>query len=208
MIPGVSSGTSSAEIPRWAGASGSVRTRSMQCVAHRPIEVQILVPLTTKWSSCSSARQRSPARSLPASGSLKPWHQISSARRMRSRCTCCSGVPAAAMVGPTFLTPNTATRRGTRVWLNSASHAIWSSTPRPRPPISTGHAGALHPRARARAGTRPGPPTRRTRPTSRGGGGRSRRGRRGALRSAASAGAYSSTRRTGRWVGCGASLRW
>ena len=58
VMPGVSSGTSNAEIPRCAGASGSVRTRSMQCVAHMPIDVQTLVPFTTKWSSSSTAWQR------------------------------------------------------------------------------------------------------------------------------------------------------
>ncbi len=147
VMPGVSSGTRSAEMPRCAGASGSVRTRTMQCVAHMPIEVQTFVPFTTKWSSSSTARQRRPARSLPASGSLKPWHQTSSALRMRCRCSFCSGVPAAAMVGPTFFVPKTAMRRGARARPNSASQAIWSSTPRARPPISTGHAGADHPRA-------------------------------------------------------------
>ena len=132
VMPGVSSGTSSAEMPRCAGASGSVRTSTMQCVAHMPIDVHTLVPLTTKWSSSSTARQRRPARSLPASGSLKPWHHTSSALRMRCRCTFCSGVPAAAMVGPTFFVPNTAMRRGALARPNSASHAIWSSTPSAR----------------------------------------------------------------------------
>ena len=134
-------------MPRCAGASGSVRTSSMQCVAHMPIDVHTLVPFTTKWSSSSTARQRRPARSLPASGSLNPWHHTSSAVRMRCRCTFCSGVPAAAMVGPTFFVPNTAMRRGALARPNSASHAIWSSTPSARPPISTGHAGADQPRA-------------------------------------------------------------
>ncbi len=145
VIPGRSSGTSSAEMPRCDGASGSVRTSSMQWLAQSPIDVQTLVPLTTKSSPSSSARQRSPARSLPASGSLKPWHHTSSALRMRPRCACCSGVPAAAMVGPTLLVPNTATRRGALARRNSLSQSIWSSTLSPRPPISTGHAGALHP---------------------------------------------------------------
>ena len=98
-------------------------------MAHMPIDVQTLVPFTTKWSSSSTARQRRLARSLPASGSLNPWHHTSSALRMRSRCTFCSGVPAAAIVGPTFFVPNTAIRRGALARPNSASHAIWSSTP-------------------------------------------------------------------------------
>ena len=46
---------------------------------------QTFCPLTTKWSPCSSMRVRDAARSLPASGSEKPWHQISSAIRIFDR---------------------------------------------------------------------------------------------------------------------------
>ena len=41
------------------------------------------------------------ARSLPASGSLKPWHQCSSAPRMEgSHWAFCSSVPQAMIMGP------------------------------------------------------------------------------------------------------------
>ena len=42
-------------------------------------------PFTRKWSPRSSIRVRTAARSLPASGSEKPWHQISSALRIFDR---------------------------------------------------------------------------------------------------------------------------
>ncbi len=43
---------------------------------------QTFWPLTTKWSPLSSTRVRAAARSEPAPGSEKPWHQISSADRI------------------------------------------------------------------------------------------------------------------------------
>ena len=46
---------------------------------------QTFWPLTRKWSPWSSIRVRAAARSLPASGSEKPWHQISSALRIFDR---------------------------------------------------------------------------------------------------------------------------
>jgi len=39
-------------------------------------EVQIFWPLMRQCGPCRSARVRSDARSEPASGSEKPWHQI------------------------------------------------------------------------------------------------------------------------------------
>ena len=43
----------------------------------------------------------SDARSEPAAGSEKPWHQTSSPRRMRGMWRAfCSGVPSAMIVGP------------------------------------------------------------------------------------------------------------
>lgn len=49
---------------------------------------------------------RSAARSDPASGSLKPWHQTSSPRRIGgSQRARCSAVPSAAIVGPACNSP-------------------------------------------------------------------------------------------------------
>ena len=45
-------------------------------------------------SPSSTARVRSEARSEPASGSLKPWHQMTSPAAMAERCCCLLGVRA------------------------------------------------------------------------------------------------------------------
>ena len=50
---------------------------------------------------------RSEARSLPALGSEKPWHQTSSPRRIGGQVRWrCSGVPSAMMVGPAWSRPD------------------------------------------------------------------------------------------------------
>jgi hypothetical protein len=56
--------------PLCFGAAGSVRTRVKIQSPKRPSEVQIFCPLTTNSSPSRTARVRSEARSLPASGSL------------------------------------------------------------------------------------------------------------------------------------------
>jgi hypothetical protein len=48
-------------------------------------DVQIFEPLTIHSSPSRTARVLSEARSLPASGSLKSWHQISSPERSFGR---------------------------------------------------------------------------------------------------------------------------
>ena len=55
-----------------------VRTRSSHWSATSAWDVQIFDPVTTYSSPSLTALVRSEARSLPASGSLKPWHQTSS----------------------------------------------------------------------------------------------------------------------------------
>ena len=67
------------------GASGSVRARHRPHEANWAYEVQTLRPLTRYPPSTGVARVASDARSLPASGSLKSWHQISSAERIAGR---------------------------------------------------------------------------------------------------------------------------
>src|SRR5680860_1927171 len=60
-----------------------------------------------------------PARSEPASGSLKPWHQMSRADRIRgSQRAFCSGVPKAMIVGPASPRPSTLTRAGAPARVN------------------------------------------------------------------------------------------
>ena len=74
--------TISIEMPRWRATLSSVRASTPHQRANWPQETHVFWPLRTKWSSCSTARVRSDARSEPASGSEKPWHQISSAERI------------------------------------------------------------------------------------------------------------------------------
>ena len=54
--------------------------------AKAPRLAHVFWPLRIQWPSCAvsrAARERMPARSLPASGSDQPWHQISSPARHR-----------------------------------------------------------------------------------------------------------------------------
>ena len=63
-------------------------------------------PFTIQSSPSRTAVVRSDARSEPASGSLKSWHQISSPRRSgRSHRVFCSSVPYAISVGPASMMP-------------------------------------------------------------------------------------------------------
>ena len=67
------------------GASGSVRATSMHHFEYCAPDVQTFWPVTTQSSPSLTARVLSAARSEPASGSEKPWHQISSAVRIGAR---------------------------------------------------------------------------------------------------------------------------
>jgi hypothetical protein len=68
-MPGKSIGIMMSDRPRCLGASWSVRTSSHSCVAEWAKLFQILEPLITHSSPSRSARVRSEARSVPASGS-------------------------------------------------------------------------------------------------------------------------------------------
>ena len=65
------------------GASGSVRATSMHHFASCASVVHTFCPVTTQPPLRFTARVFSDARSEPASGSEKPWHQISSAGQDR-----------------------------------------------------------------------------------------------------------------------------
>ena len=71
--------------PAWRGASGSVRARRIPRSATRPLEHHTFWPVTTQSSPSSSARVLRPARSLPAPGSEKSWHQTCSASRIAAQ---------------------------------------------------------------------------------------------------------------------------
>jgi hypothetical protein len=104
-MPGTRMSTISAVMPSCLAlrskAVGSVRTRNSPHWAMWAVEIQILRPSSTYSSPSRRAEQRRLARSLPASGSEKPWHQCSSAERMPgSQRRCCSGVPHLMIMGP------------------------------------------------------------------------------------------------------------
>ena len=99
--PGPCMSTTKAVRPLCLGASGLVRASSRPHLEMCADDVQTFWPLTTHSSPSRSARVDSPATSEPAPGSLKSWHQISSAVKIGRRKRCfCSSVPHATMVGP------------------------------------------------------------------------------------------------------------
>ena len=72
-------------MPLCFGTLGSVRTSSSHQFARWPSVFQVFWPFTIQWSPSRTADVRSDARSEPAFGSEKPWHQMSSPRSMRGR---------------------------------------------------------------------------------------------------------------------------
>ena len=83
-MPGVSMSMMNAVMPsclRFSSiASGSVRSRNRPHFARCAVEIQIFWPLTTYSSPSRIAIVRRFARSEPACGSEKPWHQCSVGR--------------------------------------------------------------------------------------------------------------------------------
>ena len=67
--------------PLCLGARGSLRVTMMPQSAKCAPEVQIFWPLMTHSPPSFTERVRRPARSEPAAGSEKSWHQISSPAR-------------------------------------------------------------------------------------------------------------------------------
>ncbi|NJN63673.1 MAG: PrsW family intramembrane metalloprotease [Acidobacteria bacterium] len=81
--PGTSIGQRKNERPSYLPAFGSVRARRIIHFAWWARVVHTLWPVTRyEPSACFSARAWALARSEPEPGSLKPWHQISSAERI------------------------------------------------------------------------------------------------------------------------------
>ena len=96
-------------------------------------------PSTTKWPFSRRALVRTPARSEPAPGSEKPWHQISSAERIGSRWRAfCSSVPCAMIVGPAMPSPITPTCGGASARAISSRKIAWCVYGAPPPPYSFG----------------------------------------------------------------------
>ena len=134
-IPGDRMSTTRQEMPRCLGTSGSVRTKSAHQSARWPFDVHVFCPVTTKSSPSRTARVRSDARSEPASGSLIPWHQMSSARTIRGSSSrfCCS-VPYSMIAGAMLLMPMTLTGVGAPAAIVSSVNTSCSSAVAPRPP--------------------------------------------------------------------------
>src|SRR5215203_7461345 len=105
-------------------------------------------PVTTYSSPLSTARVFSEARSEPDSGSLKPWHHISSALRMGERKrSFWSSVPCAITVGPPIVSPSTFAICGARARANSSNRIACSIWVAPDPPYSVGHVSPAQPRS-------------------------------------------------------------
>ena len=97
-------------------------------------------------SSACLARVWMAARSEPAAGSEKSWHQTSSALSIGPRWRCfCSSSPCAISVGPSMPTPMTSKMPGTPARPISWLTTTWWSGPRPWPPYSAGHMTAASP---------------------------------------------------------------
>ena len=85
--------------------------------ANAPRLAQVFWPLSTQPSPAALrvARERMPARSLPASGSDQPWHQMASPDAIGGRKRAfCASVPYSSMVGASRKMPFWLTRTGAR----------------------------------------------------------------------------------------------
>ena len=84
-MPGADIGTRNTLRPSCFRPVRDVRVSRKIHWATRAYEVQIFCPLMTHPSPSRSADVRTDARSDPASGSLNPWHQITSPRVIGGR---------------------------------------------------------------------------------------------------------------------------
>ena len=120
--PGWSMSMSIIDRPLWRSEPGSVRTIVKILSPCMAFVVQIFWPLTTKSSPSRTPRVATAARSDPAPGSEKPWHQITSLRSIGPMISaCCSGVPIAMIVGARKVSPSTLTVWGARARTISSS---------------------------------------------------------------------------------------
>ena len=105
-IPGVFISTTTNVSPLCLGTVGSVRTTRMpQSVRCAQLD-QTFWPLTIQSSPSRTARVRKLARSEPAEGSEKSWHQVMSPFSVGSiKRARCSSVPCLAMTGSAMPVP-------------------------------------------------------------------------------------------------------
>src|SRR5437899_6804053 len=145
-MPGWCIGTNRNERPLCLGASGSVRQTAKIQWAWWASVVQTFCPVTTHSSPSRTARVFTLARSEPASGSLKPWHHSSSARRIPGRKRCfCSSDPKAISVGPSRPSPKKLLRAGALARAYPSLKIPRSTIVAPRPPYSFGQPSPIQP---------------------------------------------------------------
>src|SRR3954462_14616341 len=119
----------------------------------KPWVVQIFWPLMTHSSPSSTALVLRPARSEPASGSEKPWHQAIWPERILGRNSCfCASVPHCRIVGPTRVSPKKSARSGARTRANSSASTTPCIVESPLPPYSCGQVAQIHPPSKSRRG--------------------------------------------------------
>ena len=131
--------------PRCLGTSESVRAIKIPNLAMCAPEVQTFWPLTTHSSPSRRARVCSPARSEPAPGSLKSWHQTSPPVIPGRKRRLCASVPWAVIVGPARPWAMPAGGPSAPTARRTAARPRVSCGARPRPYQSTGHVGKPHP---------------------------------------------------------------
>src|SRR5690606_13249681 len=122
------------------------RAMSMPRSATWPPEVQTFWPLTTHSSPSFTARVFRPARSDPAPGSLKSWHQaflpVTMSRRYRFFC---SSVPCTMIVGPASMRPRPPGAGRAPKSMIACCTRTPSARLRPLPYHSTGQVGTAQP---------------------------------------------------------------
>src|SRR6201996_7689751 len=144
--PGMSRSTTSSEKPRWP-AVGSVRVTTMTRSALIPEEMKVLDPDKIQSSPSRSAWVRTPARSLPAPGSLMAMAPIRSpAANPGSQRCCCSGLASEVRYGATMsLCSVNAGVPGPAVASSSATTALNRKSASPPPPNCSGTLNPITP---------------------------------------------------------------
>ena len=150
-IPGVSMSTKNAVMPRCRESAGPVRVRSTQRSEYWARLVQTFWPLIThvdavRGSPSGTARQRKDARSLPASGSEKPWHQSSAPESRRGTTSAASSGGAKSMsVGASTSTSEKSPGSVRSRAAMAAPSSVRSIGEPPRPPTRSGQPNCIQP---------------------------------------------------------------
>ncbi len=123
----------------WWRCSPPVLATSMHHLARCANEVHTFWPLIVQPPSPCTAEVVSAARSLPAFGSLNPWHHTSSPVRMGPRKRArCSSVPWVMITGPPMTSPRMLAGGGALARTISSLKMACSMSVAPRPPCSRG----------------------------------------------------------------------